>query len=106
MAEPAYSSAARAAVSTDRPERYGKQLVSHLGRRHGGEWDSGNGTGRIDLDSGQAIVTAAEGVLLLRVTSTSDEELTRLQEVVEQHLVRFGERDELSVTWERDVNNA
>ncbi|OBJ49256.1 DUF2218 domain-containing protein [Mycobacterium sp. 1423905.2] len=102
MTEPGYSAAARAAVTTDRPERYGKQLVSHLGRRHGGDWDSDNGTGWIDLDSGQAIVTAAEGTLLLRVTASGDEELTRLQDVVEAHLVRFGEREQLAVSWERD----
>jgi hypothetical protein len=45
------STASRAVVRTDRPERYGKQLVLHL---------------------------------------------------LARHLVRFGERDRLSVTWQHD----
>jgi hypothetical protein len=31
------SETTHATVVTDRPERYAKQLASHLGRRHGGE---------------------------------------------------------------------
>ncbi|HZN79756.1 MAG TPA: hypothetical protein VFC01_08735 [Mycobacterium sp.] len=46
-----------ATVITDRPDRYGKQLASHLGR---------------------------------------------LEDVVASRLVRFGEKDELSVVWQRD----
>ena len=43
-----------AAVATDRPERYGKQLVSHLGRRNGGEWSTEQRSGWIELETGRA----------------------------------------------------
>ncbi|MDG3010236.1 DUF2218 domain-containing protein [Rhodococcus sp. D2-41] len=92
-----------AIVRTDRPGRYGKQLVSHLGRRHGGEWSPESGTGWIDLDTGRATVTAAEGALHLRIDSDDIDELARLEDVIARHLVRFGERDELTVTWERSA---
>lgn len=87
-----------ASVRTDRPDRYGKQLVSHLGRRNGGEWSSDDHSGWIDLGSGRVTVAAREGSLELTLTAPADE-LSRLQDVVGSHLVRFGERDELSVTW-------
>jgi hypothetical protein len=95
------SSSSRAVVRTDRPERYGKQLVSHLGRRNGGEWSAQSSSGWIDLDSGRATVTAQEGELHLRIEAAADD-LPRLEDVLARHLVRFGERDQLSVTWQHD----
>ncbi|MGV0742087.1 DUF2218 domain-containing protein [Mycolicibacterium sp. XJ870] len=92
------SAFARATVHTDRPDRYGKQLVSHLGRRNGGEWSPEERAGWIDLGSGRATVTAGDGELDLVVSGPADE-LPRLQDVVGSHLVRFGERDELTVSW-------
>ncbi|MFE7740795.1 DUF2218 domain-containing protein [Nocardia sp. NPDC057455] len=88
-------------VRTDRPERYGKQLVAHLGRRNGGEWSAQSSSGWIDLDTGRATVTAHEGELHLRIEA-APEDLARLEDVLARHLVRFGERDQLSVTWRRD----
>lgn len=93
------SATTQAVVPTERPDRYGKQLVSHLGRRNGGEWSPESRSGWIDLGSGRATVTAREGELELTVTAPSDE-LPRLQDVVGSHLVRFGERDELTVAWD------
>ncbi|MFI2280938.1 DUF2218 domain-containing protein [Nocardia beijingensis] len=88
-------------VHTDRPERYGKQLVSHLGRRNGGEWSPESSAGWIDLDIGRATVTARPGELHLRIDAAA-EDLPRLEDVLARHLVRFGERDQLDVTWQRD----
>ncbi|WP_280240428.1 DUF2218 domain-containing protein [Nocardia abscessus] len=88
-------------VRTDRPERYGKQLVAHLGRRNGGEWSAENSSGWIDLDTGRATVTARPGELSLRVEAAT-EDLPQLEDVLARHWMRFGERDVLSVTWQRD----
>ena len=44
--------------------------------------------------------TAPE-VLTLHVQADDEASLTRLEEVVASHLVRFGYRDELQVNWER-----
>jgi len=87
-----------AAVITDRPARYGKQLVSHLSRRAGGEWSDEAATGTITFDSGTATLTAADGVLELAVDG---DDLDRLEDVVGRHLVRFGSKDELVVSWQR-----
>jgi hypothetical protein len=88
----------RATVATARPERYGKQLVSHLGRRNGGEWSTEDGSGWIDLGSGRATLLADEGGLHLTVVA-NEEDLSRLQDVLASHLIRFGDRDELHVSW-------
>ncbi|GAA5049513.1 hypothetical protein HNP84_004258 [Thermocatellispora tengchongensis] len=90
-----------AAVSTDRPARYGKQLVAHLGRRHGGEWLDEERRGTIDLGTGRADVSCSPDALLIRLECPA-ESVAQLEDVVGRHLVRFGARDELVVRWVRE----
>jgi hypothetical protein len=90
-----------AVVTTDRPARYAKQLVAHLSRRNAGEWVEEAGTGWIDFVTGRAELSSGDGVLNLRVESDRDS-LAGFEDVVGRHLVRFGTRDELVVTWVRD----
>lgn len=85
-------------VPTERAGRYGKQLVAHLGRRHGGEYSEDEGHGTITLGAGQADLTATPEALVIRA---EDSDLDQLEDVVERHLVRFGEREELAVAWTR-----
>jgi hypothetical protein len=94
-----------AEVATERPGRYGKQLVSHLSRRSVGEWDDAAGTGFIDFESGRAELVSGDGVLHLSVR-TAPELLPRYEDVVGRHLVRFGTRDELVVRWVREDGSA
>lgn len=88
-----------AIVATDRPSRYGKQLVSHLNRRATGEWDEDTSAGHIDFEQGRAVLTCRPSALVIELTADPDA-VEVLQDVVARHLVRFGERDELSVTWD------
>lgn len=104
MSDDQPSPASRATVSTGRADRYAKQLASHLGRRHGGEWDAGARAGWIDLGAGRVRLTASDTALELEITAgagMAGAELDRLEEVVGSHLIRFGEKDELSVEWRR-----
>jgi hypothetical protein len=89
-----------AVVTTDRPARYGKQLVAHLGRRNGGGWSDDADLGWIDLGDGRVEVAAVAGGLSLRLAGPP-EALERLEDVVGRHLVRFGAKDELVVAWTR-----
>jgi len=100
MTESASAAGSYADVATDRPERYGKQLVSHLGRRNGGEWSAEDRSGWIDLGDGRATVTATDAGLRLELVAAPDQ-LPRLEEVVGSHLARFGERDGLTIRWTR-----
>jgi hypothetical protein len=89
-----------AAVATDRPGRYAKQLVAHLSRRTSGEWNDEPGTGWIHFEAAEAELRSGDGVLHLLVRTTP-EQLDRFEDVVGRHLVRFGARDELVVQWAR-----
>jgi hypothetical protein len=88
---------ARADVRTDVPERYAKQLVSHLGRRT--EWTTEGPTSTADIAGGRGAVEVGEGILTLRATAPDPETLDRVQDVLGRHLERFGQRNELVVVW-------
>jgi hypothetical protein len=94
------STTSTADVATDRAARYGKQLVSHLGRRSSGEWNDDTGTGWIALDAARAELQALPHSLRI-VLSAQPAECARFEDVVGRHLVRFGVRDELVVRWSR-----
>ncbi len=96
MAE-ATSYAASAAVATERPERYAKQLVSHLGRK--AEVREEPEGSRLVIGEASCLVVPGEGVLELRAEAASEDGLALVRNVVGGHLVRFGEKDELVVTW-------
>ena len=94
-----------AAVATARAPRYGKQLVSHLGRRSVGSWDETTGAGTLDMNDNAAHVTlnSTPEALLIEIRCA---DAATYEDVVGRHLVRFGERDELKVSWERSDGTA
>jgi len=87
-----------ARVPTGQPERYIKQLVSHLGHRASTELLA-DGQGVIRVDTGQCTLTAAPDGLILRASADGAEGLARVQDVVGRHLERFGAREGLHVEW-------
>jgi hypothetical protein len=91
---------ARADVPTDAPARYAKQLVSHLGRRV--EWTTEGPVSTAPIGGGTGIVEVGDGVLILRARASDAEALERVQDVLGRHLERFGQRNELVVTWAAD----
>ncbi|MCR3748608.1 MULTISPECIES: DUF2218 domain-containing protein [Lentzea] len=90
--------------ATDRASRYGSQLVKHFTAKDlEGSWEDTRGFVR--FSAGLAEFEAADDGLIMRVVCTSEEDVARLRDVVERHLVRFGTRDELSVTWDSGSEN-
>ena len=94
-----------AEVATERPSRYGKQLVAHLGRRNGGEWSDDDQQGWIAFADGRAVLSCDASTLHLQVEGPK-EALPGVEDVVGRHLVRFGARDELVVRWVRSDGTA
>jgi hypothetical protein len=87
----------RAVVSTDKSERYAKQLPSHLGHKiQVDELPNGH---RLTIATGSALLPE-QGRLVLTATAPDGDTLARVQDVVARHLVRFGQKDELVVNWE------
>ncbi len=87
-----------ALVPTARAERYAKQLVSHLGR-HDNLRVLETGEQVLEFSAGTCVVAAEPGGVRLAAEAADAEQLAVVQGVVGRHLVRFGEKDELSVTW-------
>jgi hypothetical protein len=90
--------------TTDRASRYGSQLVKHFTAKDlEGSWEDGRGF--VKFSGGLAEFEASDDFLTLRVVSSSEEDVARLRDVVERHLIRFGSRDELSVSWDSGGEN-
>jgi len=87
-------------MPTERPERYAKQLASHWEKR-GTQTEDGTVT-TLHFDSGQVVVLRPEEGRLeieVSVADQGEDDVDRFAQVVAEHLQRFGQRDELSVTW-------
>ena len=90
-----------AVVPTDASARYGKQLLSHLGRKVEVESlpDQPAPAGRLLFAYGVGTVLPMPGELVLRATAADPESLAHVQDVLQRHLEKFGARRELVVTW-------
>ena len=88
----------RAVVPTGAATRYAKQLVSHLGRRT--EVRSEPEGDRILFGTDSCLLVSGPDALELRATAGSAEGLERVEQVVGRHLERFGQRNELIVSWQ------
>jgi hypothetical protein len=91
---------AKAFVTTDAPERYAKQLLSHLGRKNTVESIDGvPDGGRLVFAYGTGVVRPEPNELVLEAAAPDVESLARVEEVLRRHLERFGARRELVVRW-------
>jgi hypothetical protein len=90
---------ATAVVLTPTPERYAKQLASHLGRR--AEVIEEEAGTLVRLAGAQCLLVARAAALELRASARDTEALDCITDVVGSHLERFGQRNELQVSWQR-----
>lgn len=87
-----------AVIETDKASRYLQQLAKHF--QHKLPVTFTPETGDIAFGIGNCHMDAEAGRLTLSLTAPKGEELPRLQDVVERHLVRFAFREnELAVHW-------
>jgi hypothetical protein len=89
---------ATATVATGNAPRYAKQLASHLGRRS--EIREVGDDIAIVLTVGECLLHSTAEALELTATAGSDDDLRVVTHVVGSHLERFGQRNELAVTWD------
>jgi caffeoyl-CoA O-methyltransferase len=92
---------ARAEVVTATPDRYIRQLVSHLSHKATTELRS-DGTGVIAVHDGQCTLTGEGELLVLEATADNVQGLAHIQDVAGRHLERFGARAALRVEWRSD----
>ena len=87
----------RAALATDAPARYAKQLVAHLGRKVAFTTQGDTSTATVD----GLTLTVADTTLTLTVTGSDPTAVARGEHALGSHLERFGARRGLTVTWTR-----
>jgi hypothetical protein len=93
-----------AIVKIDRAPRYGKQLVSHLGRRSVSSWDETRAKGFLNIGDNEARVTITCTPDVLNISIAADlSTIATVEDVLARHLKRFSARDALDVNWTRSV---
>jgi uncharacterized protein len=89
-----------ARVATDRPDRYRKQLASHFSR--GIEVREETDATVLVWGPGRTTTLTSTGDALIMVAQANDAAgLAQVQDVTGSHLIRFGQKDNLVVNWQR-----
>jgi hypothetical protein len=87
-------------VHTELSARYAKQLVSHLGHKVAVEEVAGDAEARrLVFAYGSGVIRSEAGRLVMEAEAADEEALARVQDVLSRHLVKFGRRNELQVSW-------
>ena len=88
---------AHARISSEKASRYLAQLCKHFAHKIPVEW---SGTrGRADFGMGRCELTADADRLLVVCSAPTSDGLEKVKHIVEDHIVRFGWREKLTVTW-------
>jgi hypothetical protein len=88
-----------ARVAIERPERWAKQLVSHLGHKAVvAETEQGS---KLTLTVGVGLVSVADGCVVLEAEAPDEESLAKVENVLGGHLERFAHEQEIKVIWTR-----
>lgn len=85
-------------VAIDRPERYAKQLISHMGHKAVAE-HTGVGRGTITFRSGTCSLVSSQQELVLIAAAADLDALIGVQTVITRHLLRFATQEEIRVDW-------
>ncbi len=96
------SATSTAEVATEHAARYLVQLCKHF--RHklpDTRWAEDGSSGHVPLPIGECRLAATPAALSITVTAPDPATLTKLEEVVASHLVRFAFREDLAVAWRR-----
>ena len=91
------ATAASAVVATQKGSRYMKALCNHFDRK--AEATYSDTTGHVKFAFGEADFEVNDSAIHIEVRAESGEMLERTKYVVGDHLVRFGQKDELEVEW-------
>jgi hypothetical protein len=89
----------KAQVAIERPERWAKQLVSHLG--HKAEVTETDRGSKLTLTVGAGLVSVTNGCVVLEVEAPDEESLAKVENVLGGHLERFAHEHEIKVIWTR-----
>lgn len=89
-----------ATVETEKATRYMKQLCKHFGHKVPAEFD--DTTGSVTFPYGACSFVSDGQALTIQAQADDAEKLAQVQRVIDDHLMRFAFREELSITWVLD----
>lgn len=89
----------KAEVATEKAVSYMKQLCRHWGHKFAVEFDDQRGT--IALPQTACLLEASPTTLTVTLTLEDGADQGRMEKVVEEHLQRFGFKEELVFEWVR-----
>lgn len=85
-------------LQTERPQRYLKQLLSHLGNRIETQLPDEE-HGSVRMEHATCDLSADVGGITMVATAADADSLARMQDVVARHLVRFTGAEALTTDW-------
>lgn len=90
-----------ATIQTDKSERLMKALCNHFARKINARYEGDKGY--IEFGDGKCEITAASNALTLQVEAENAENLTRVERVVVDHLLRFAPGEDIQIHWKDPV---
>ncbi len=87
-----------AEIATPNASRYLQQLCKYFAHRVPASFDTA--TGQIEFPTGACHLDAGDGLLKLSLASPGSAGMTRLQDVVARHLLRFAFRERMQIDWQ------
>jgi hypothetical protein len=91
-----------ARVETVRASRYLAQLCKHFAHKVEVTWDAE--TGDVMFPMGWCHLSASATHLTIECRAEQQEALERVQSIVDDHVVRFGWRERLTVDWSKPTS--
>ena len=88
-------------ITTESASRYLQQLCKHFSHKVPTEFEATHGS--ITLPMGVCQLDATDSLLTMRASASDDQDLTRLQGVMANHLKRFAFREEFQIEWAQAV---
>ncbi len=86
-----------ATIETNKAERLMKALCNHFARKITAHYEGEKGY--IDFRIGTCEITANASTLTFHVEAENVENLSRVEQVVVEHLLRFTPGDEIQISW-------
>lgn len=86
-----------AIVQTEKASRYMKAMINHFGSKVNAAYEGNNG--HVDFGFGRCEMQADETALTLRAMGKNAGEISGVERIIGSHLVRFAQKEELSISW-------
>jgi hypothetical protein len=91
---------ATAIIPTENARRYLGQFVKHFAHKLPFVRHESNEHGEVEFPLGLCTLDADATRLAIIVNAGSADEIDRLKDVVDRHLIRFAFREELAIDWQ------